>query len=217
MIAPLLIAKMGVKYCVKSMKHWLLILPIILAACKPEPKISTYEVKSETAKVIAKSKNDSAPQVNGMNGNATMQAEVASFAEPKWGPIPNNWLASTPNPMRKGSWSISSADGLKAEIAVTVFPGDVGGDTANVNRWRGQLGLEKASEDQIKSEQRLITVGSLTGKIYHLRSSDGKKSTSAIILPKDNATWFFKLTGDGSVVESTEESFLQMVTQTQLP
>jgi hypothetical protein len=84
------------------MKHWLLILPLMLVACKPEPKISTYEVKSEPAKLIAKSKDDSAAQSNAMKGNTTMQAEVASFAEPKWGFIPSNWTASAPNPMRKG-------------------------------------------------------------------------------------------------------------------
>jgi len=152
-----------------------------------------------------------------MKGNATMQAEVASFAEPKWGPIPKTWIATAPNPMRKGSWSITQTDGSKAEIAVTVFPGDVGGDTANVNRWRGQLGLEKVTDEKIKSDQSPINVGNLTGRVYQLASADGKKFTTAVILPKNNATWFFKLTGDTAVVSSEKESFLKMVTQTQLP
>ena len=146
-----------------------------------------------------------------------MQAEVASFAEPQWGTIPNTWITSPANPMRKGSWSITQADGSKAEIAVTVFPGDVGGDTANVNRWRGQLGLEKISDDKIKSDQSSLTVGNLNGRVYHLISTDGKKSTTAVILPKNNATWFFKLTGDTAIVNAEKASFLKMVTQTQLP
>jgi len=199
------------------MRHWLIILPLILCACKPEPKISTYEVKSENAPVAAKGKEDSAVTNNAMKGNPTMQAEVASFAEPQWGPIPKTWITSAPNPMRKGSWSITQADGTKAEIAVTVFPGDVGGDTANVNRWRGQIGLEKVSDEKIKSTQSSLTVGNLTGRVYHLLSADGKSSTSAVILPKNNATWFFKLTGDTTMVNAEKESFLKMVTQTQLP
>ena len=146
-----------------------------------------------------------------------MQADVASFAEPKWGTIPTSWIASPPNPMRKGSWNITQADGIKAEVAVTVFPGDVGGDTANVNRWRGQLGLEKVGDDKIKSEQVSISVGNLTGRVYNLTSADGAKSTVAVILPKNNATWFFKLTGDTIVVNAEKEKFLKMVTQTQLP
>jgi len=199
------------------MRHWLIILPLILCACKPEPKISTYEVKSETAPIAAKGKEDSSVTNNAMKGNPTMQAEVASFAEPQWGPIPKTWITSPANPMRKGSWSITQADGSKVEIAVTVFPGDVGGDTANVNRWRGQIGLEKVSDEKIKSTQSSLTVGNLTGRVYHLLSADGKSSTSAVILPKNNATWFFKLTGDTAMVNAEKESFLKMVTETQLP
>jgi hypothetical protein len=93
----------------------------------------------------------------------------------------------------------------------------VGGDTANVNRWRGQIGLEKVSDEKIKSDQSSLTVGNLTGRVYHLLSGDGKNSTSAVILPKNNATWFFKLTGDTVMVNAEKESFLKMVTQTQLP
>ena len=200
-----------------KMRHWLFALPLILCACKPEPKISTYEVKSENPPATAKVSEDSSKTNNAMKRNATMQAEVASFAEPKWGPIPKTWVATAPNPMRKGSWSITQTDGSKAEIAVTVFPGDVGGDTANVNRWRGQLGLEKVSDEKIKSDQSPINVGNLAGRVYQLASADGKKLTTAVILPKNNATWFFKLTGDTAIVSTEKESFLKMVTQTQLP
>ncbi len=199
------------------MRHWLIILPLILSACKPEPKIATYEVKSENSAALAKASEAPSNKMNAMKGDASMQAEVASFGEPKWGSIPKTWTASAPNPMRKGSWSITQADGSKAEIAVTVFPGDVGGDVANVNRWRGQLGLEKVGEDKIKSDQNSINVGNLSGRVYQLISTDGKKSTTAVILPKNNATWFFKLTGDTGLVSAEKESFLKMVTQTQLP
>ena len=199
------------------MRLWLIILPLILTACKPEPKVSSYEVKSENTPAPIKASNTSASKNNAMKGDATMQAEVATFAEPKWGPIPKTWITSAPNPMRKGSWSITATDGSKAEIAVTVFPGDVGGDAANVNRWRGQLGLEKISEEKIKSEQSSINVSNLPGRVYQLISADGKKSTAAVILPKNNATWFFKLSGDTSTVNAAKDSFLKMVTQTQLP
>lgn len=199
------------------MKLWLIILSLIVVACKPEPKVSTYEVKSEKAPVSAKAKEEAPKAPTAMVGDANMQAEVAAFGEPKWGSIPSSWIASAPNPMRKGSWSISQPDGAKAEIAVTVFPGDVGGDAANVNRWRGQLGLEKVSEDKINSGQTPLSVGNLSGRVYQLTSSDGNKSTVAVILPKNNASWFFKLTGDTPVVTAQKDSFIKMVTQTQLP
>ena len=199
------------------MKLWLIILPLILVACKPEPKVSTYEVKSEKAPVSTKAKAEPATTPSAMIGDANMQAEVATFGEPKWGSIPSSWIASPPNPMRKGSWTISSKEGGKAEITITVFPGDVGGDAANVNRWRGQLGLEKVSEEKIKSGQSSLAVGNLSGRVYQITSSDGNKSTLAVILPKNNASWFFKFTGDTAIVTAERDGFLKMVTQTQLP
>ena len=39
----------------------------------------------------------------------------------------------------------------KAEIAVTVFPGNVGGLTANVNRWRGQIGLAPLAPAELEA------------------------------------------------------------------
>jgi hypothetical protein len=36
---------------------------------------------------------------------------------------------------------VSDPDG-KAEVTVSAFPGDTGGLLANLNRWRGQIGLE---------------------------------------------------------------------------
>jgi hypothetical protein len=91
------------------------------------------------------------------------------------------------------------------------------GDAANVNRWRGQLGLEKVSEEKIKSGQSSLAVGSLSGRVYQITSTDGNKSTLAVILPKNNASWFFKFTGDTTIVTAERDSFLKMVTQTQLP
>ena len=43
--------------------------------------------------------------------------------------------------MRKGSYAVGGA-----EVAITAFPGDVGGVLANVNRWRGQAGLAPVDE-----------------------------------------------------------------------
>ena len=199
------------------MKLWLIILPLILVACKPEPKVSTYEVKSENTPVLTKAKEETPKAAPAMVGDANMQAEVATFGEPKWGSIPPHWIASPPNPMRKGSWSIAKPNSSKADITVTVFPGDVGGDAANVNRWRGQLGLEKVSEEKIKSAQTSLSVGNLSGRVYNITSTDGNKSTVAVILPKNNASWFFKLSGDTPIVTAEKEAFLKMVTQTQLP
>ena len=53
---------------------------------------------------------------------------------------------------RYATLAITGADGAKGELAVTHFPGDVGGDLANVNRWRQQIGLEPIDEAALASQ-----------------------------------------------------------------
>jgi hypothetical protein len=152
--------------------HRLLFLTVAALAvgCKPQPKITSYEVKSDTpapaaaataateaptapAAPVAKAPEPAKAPVAAapMVANAAMQAEAARFGQPKWAELPAGWTAGAPNAMRKGSWIVTGPGGSQAEVAVTVFPGNVGGTTANVNRWRGQLGLAPATEAEIQA------------------------------------------------------------------
>ncbi len=188
--------------------------------CKPTPQISTYEVKSEAVEKVsepAPAQKPVAAAASGMPASAAMQAEAATFGSPQWPNLPAGWTANAPNPMRKGSWSIAGPDGSKAEIAVTVFPGDVGGITANVNRWRGQLALSPASESEINISAEDATVGSDAAKKFTLISADQKRMTVALLVAKNNSTWFCKLSGDSTVVRSQIEFFLEFFKNSQLP
>jgi hypothetical protein len=188
--------------------------------CKPTPQISTYEVKSEAVEKVsepAPAQKSAIAPASGMPASAAMQAETASFGSPKWPTTPAAWRVNAPNPMRKGSWSIAGSDGSKAEIAVTVFPGDVGGITANVNRWRGQLALSSASEAEVNATAENATVGNDAAKKFTLISTDQKRMTVALLVAKNNSTWFCKLSGDTTVVRSQIESFLKFFKNSQLP
>lgn len=199
------------------MRIRLLILSLVLGACKPEPKISSYEIKAQNTPGISAVSPATPVTAPAMNSNPQLQAEVASFGQPQWGTVPAHWKTAPANPMRKGSWIISSPDGSRAEMAVTVFPGDVGGDTANVNRWRGQLGLEKWSDAEVQKNYTPISINNLSAKLFTLVATDGKKTTLAVIFPKNNATWFFKLNGDSALVKNENEAFIKMVSATQIP
>ena len=41
--------------------------------------------------------------------------------------------------MRRGSYAVGADEKTAADLAITAFPGDVGGDLANVNRWLNKL------------------------------------------------------------------------------
>jgi hypothetical protein len=148
---------------------------------------------------------------------ASMKAEAAAFDAPKWAPLPAGWSVGPENSMRKATWIVAGPNGSKAEIAVTVFPGSVGGLTANVNRWRGQIGLPPASPDEIAASAKSTKVGGIDSQRFVMTATDGKKSVDAVMTSKDGATWFFKMNGETAAVEANATSFVAFLSASKLP
>jgi len=205
----------------------LLILSASLLAfgCKPAPQVARYEVKSDAAPApAAQAPAAAAPASVGvapapapMVAPASMKAEAASFDAPKWAKLPTSWSVGPENAMRKATWIVAGPNGSKAEIAVTVFPGSVGGLTANVNRWRGQLGLAPAGADEIAASAKTGKVGGIDSQRFVMTSADGKKTLDAFMTPKDGATWFFKMSGESAAVEANAAAFAAFLAESKLP
>ena len=75
----------------------------------------------------------------GMDSSLPVQAEPG--ASLLW-TAPSGWQVQKGNAVRKGSYAVGGG----AEVAITAFPGDVGGVLANVNRWRLQAGLDPVDD-----------------------------------------------------------------------
>ena len=194
----------------------LLVGAALLAGCRPTPKVSTYEVKSEAPP--AKEAVAAAPAPRpAIQATPAMQAEAAQAGQPTWAALPEGWTAGPANAMRKGSWTIAGPNGSKAEVAVTVFPGNVGGLTANVNRWRGQIGLPPASEADILATAKPGKVGADEAQRFVMVSGDGAKATDAFLVPKNGSTWFCKLSGDAAAVQAHADAFTKFLAQSKLP
>lgn len=80
----------------------------------------------------------------------------------KW-KAPAGWEEQPAGNMVLGSFSIPGKDGSPADVTVTSFPGDVGGEASNVDRWRRQVGLPPATEPP---QSQPVTVGGVEGKLY---------------------------------------------------
>ena len=203
-----------------------LTLSLLAVGCKPAPKISQYEVKSEGAPAAtpatpaptAQAAAPTSPAVaTPMVAPASMKAEAASFDAPKWAALPAGWTVGPENGMRKATWIVSGPNGSKAEIAVTVFPGSVGGLTANVNRWRGQIGLPPANGADIAASAQVVKVGGLDSQRFVLTAADGAKSVDAVMTSKNGATWFFKMNGETAAVQANSIAFIAFLSTSQLP
>jgi hypothetical protein len=127
---------------------------------------------------------------------------------------PEAWQEQPGKSMRIGSFLIPGADGRKAEVAVTTFPGDVGGDFANVNRWRGQIQLPPIAEAELSTA--ITSIDLPTGKFQLLDITsaepliDGKYKARILgaWLKQAERTWFFKLMGDDESVGAQREALL---------
>jgi hypothetical protein len=205
----------------------LLILSASLLAfgCKPAPQVARYEVKSDAAPApaatpaapVAAQAAPSPAVAAPMVAPASMKAEAASFDAPKWSKLPAGWSVGPENGMRKATWIVTGPDGSKAEVAVTVFPGNVGGLTANVNRWRGQIGLASAGPDEIAASAKPAKVGGIDSQRFVMASTDGKKGLDAVMTPHKGATWFFKMSGDAAAVATQGPALVAFLAASQLP
>lgn len=126
---------------------------------------------------------------------------------------PENWKSKPPGQMILSAYNI---EGGQADVTISKFPGDVGGMVANVQRWRGQLGLSPGSADEARKSVEMVEVGGKKDSyMVDLKGTNvrtGKPARMvAIGVPFQGDTWFFKLQGDEGVVEKEKEKFLQFV------
>lgn len=96
----------------------------------------------------------------------------------------------------------------KAEVSVIRLAGDSGGELANVNRWRGQIGLGPVSEAALSTLR--TTVSSKAGPIaLYDFTSEGQTKTRMVVgmLVNGASSWFLKLNGEAEAVAAAQADF----------
>jgi hypothetical protein len=156
------------------------------------------------------------PDINAMSAQSLPPGSVSDASNPQWS-VPANWQPGNSSPMRRATFEVTGADGQTAEIAVSVFPGDVGGLMANINRWRGQIGLPPVAPDEISGITSDLDVNGTKAVVVDFKADTAPPGKTQplrmIVVTVQNAgnSWFFKMTGDAPLVDAQKESFLQFV------
>jgi hypothetical protein len=121
--------------------------------------------------------------------------------------------------MRKATYVVPGAGGADAELSVTAFPGAVGGELANVNRWRGQLQLPPLTEAELAGAVSRVTINGLPVTLVDLTGgpADRPQRLLGAIVPDHGANWFFKFTGPAALVANEKPAFLALVQSLQAP
>jgi hypothetical protein len=133
---------------------------------------------------------------------------IGTSAHPSW-KTPDGWSEQAASSMLLASYLAPGKTGGKAEVTVSMFPGDVGGLLANVNRWRGQIGLPPISDQELPQKTSQVEVGSVKAVLVDLTAPGGSKGMLGLIVPRDENTWFYKMTGDPAALADQKKSFME--------
>jgi hypothetical protein len=158
-------------------------------------------------------------------------AASATFA-PQWtGKTPAGWTEVPPSEMRVASFKVAGADGKQADVSIVPLPGMAGTDAANVNRWRGQVGLSVVTDDELQKAAENVEAGGQPAQLYDIAGTNpaggGAQRILGVIQHRDGMAWFYKMTGDADLVEQQKPAFVEFLkslnfgaaapTQTEMP
>jgi hypothetical protein len=123
--------------------------------------------------------------------------------------LPKGWTQKEAGGMR---YATLRPPAEQVDVSVVVFPGAAGGELANVNRWRGQLGLPVIDETALASARKTVRTRVGPFAIYDLSSEGEKKSRliAALAVVGGN-TWFLKMVGDASAVGASLADLMRLV------
>jgi hypothetical protein len=192
----------------KALPPSVLALVIGLATGCQKEEITTYRIPKEqhpSAKTAASTPPAASPTPAG-GDMANTAVATASGAPLAW-TAPATWTAKPAGAMRKGSYTVKGDEG-EADFAITAFPGDVGGDLANLNRWRGQLSLPALNQSDFAAATKHVDHNGLHMTVVDiLGTGDKPQRILGAMIPHGGATWFFKLTGPAALVAREKPAF----------
>ncbi len=124
--------------------------------------------------------------------------------------LPKGWSETQGGSMRYASFKVPVNGTVDA--SVVVLPGPAGGELANVNRWRGQIGLEPLDEAALASARKTVSTKAGPLRVYDF-ASGGASGTRLVagLTEIEGNTWFVKLTGDAGAVGAAREDFMKLL------
>jgi hypothetical protein len=109
-------------------------------------------------------------------------------------------------------------------VTISRLPGDGGGMSMNIMRWRGQIGFPKATTDA-EFDKDLKEIKEIEKGIVKL-TVDGEKASCVdltnpnkkdagrilgVVAERGPVTWFFKMHGPAELVEQQQKAFKEFV------
>jgi hypothetical protein len=184
------------------MRRYLLALLLVAAGCL-RAEVTHYQVKKSADSPPAAFAQD-------RSGPGAMPGAPAAITSALEWTLPKGWTESRAAGVRYATLK-PSAPG-KVDVSVVVLPGPAGGELANVNRWRGQIGLAALDERTLAKARSSIESPAGAVSVYDFSSEGNNKSRLlAAILVSEESTWFIKMLGDENPVASARNDFIHLL------
>jgi len=193
------------------------LLTLLSAACRRE-EVAQYQAPKETPGPAAMPNHPpTGMPANPQSGMPAMDPNAVPppAAAPgegalKW-TLPKGWTEERGSGMRYATFKPGIPG--KVDISVVVLPGAAGGELANVNRWRGQIGLGAVDEAGMAKFRTAIKAKAGAVALVDF-TSEGQNRTrmlAAQLSVKDGNTWFIKVVGDAEPVGKVRPELIRLL------
>lgn len=124
--------------------------------------------------------------------------------------LPAGWKEATTGRMALASFSIAGEGGAEAQVSITALPNVAKHEADIVNMWRQQFGQPTVGADEALKALQPVEVGTDRGKLFDMAATEGAvpKRIVTVMAHRDNASWFYKLSGDAKLVEAQKPVFV---------
>ena len=204
---------------------WLLslIVPLLLTAGCHRDDVKVYRIAKESDQAS----QPAAPALSTDSPNPKMPPGHPDISSMPGGPAsaggapqltwktPAGWTELPPGEMRVASFKVAGAGGKQADVSVIPLPGLAGTDAANVNRWRGQVGLPVVTDDELQKAAEKVEAGGQPAQLYDIAGTNPGSGSAerilGVIQHRDGMAWFYKMTGDADLVEQQKPAFVEFL------
>ncbi|QNN23582.1 hypothetical protein HED60_15285 [Planctomycetales bacterium ZRK34] len=187
-------------------------------------QVDVSGVESVIVNIVGPKPSGQSPMAANGSGDGTLPAghppvgagataATPAAPSPNAGPIrydtPEGWTPAAD----AGGMRLVSLKAGAADISVVALPPIAGDVTANVNRWRGQVGLTEVSAEDIQKQTEVVKIDGADAAYVDLSGPESagadRPRIVAAMLPHGGQIWFFKMIGPSNAVGPQVEAFKQ--------
>jgi hypothetical protein len=165
------------------------------------------------------------PPIGNISPAAVASAPTSAEGRPEW-QVPVGWKEIDGGQFLVAKFIVVGSGGpesledkgrerVAATVNVSMSAGDGGGVLGNVNRWRGQLGLNQLSQAEVDKLVKSVDIEGGKAILVDMSGTDMKSGAKTrlvgAVVPKGQQTWFYKLMGPAPLVEQQKDAFTKFV------